>query len=223
VKVCHGDKRLTGLAQRAGGFNRTPYGSADPIDIGVPAKRDAYVCRTKERDGHDQRRRLPRSALERNDEPLRVELTAAARSTAKNMKAPHSAKQWVEGVEAGGGVVVPSDDHDLKVACVSGTSQEVVPEAHSRRRRVRGVEHIARDEDRIDLSISGGLEQPVDEAAMFVKSLDPVKNVTEMPVAGVEQAQSHGVRFYFRLGHGHGAAWPVGRTLIGVRCLITTN
>jgi hypothetical protein len=56
-----------------------------------------------------------------------------------------------------------------------------------RGRRVGGVEHVAGDQQRVRPFGHHGIEQPVEEALVFVAALEIVEGLAEMPVGGVQQ------------------------------------
>jgi hypothetical protein len=90
--------------------------------------------------------------------------------------------------QAAGRIVVAGDDDDLQVRRAQlGPLQEAVQLALGGGRRVCVVENVARDQERVGLFTDDGIEQPVEEALVFVGPVVIVQGLAEVPVGGVQQ------------------------------------
>jgi hypothetical protein len=84
-------------------------------------------------------------------------------------------------------IVVARDHHDRQLRHPRARpGQEIVELALRGRRGVGVVEQVARDQQRIDLFGLQLLEQPVQEAGVFVAALVLVQRLPQVPVGGVQ-------------------------------------
>jgi len=89
--------------------------------------------------------------------------------------------------------VVPRGDHHSQLGQTTvQLGQEGIPGLLGRGRRIRGVEHIARHQQRVDLVRLQGLQKPLQEARMLKITRIVPKGVPQMPVGGVQEPQAPG-------------------------------
>jgi hypothetical protein len=85
-------------------------------------------------------------------------------------------------------IVVAGDDDDLQVwRAQLGPLQETVQLALGGGRGVGIVENVARDQERVGLFTHDRIEQPVEEALVFVGPVVIVQGLAEVPVGSVQQ------------------------------------
>ncbi len=108
------------------------------------------------------------------------------------MEPLHRAQERIRRLQPRCRVVIPAGHHDLEMGHAPPRfDEEPVPEGLRLVWRVRGVEHVARDEDRIDGLALDRVEEPVNELPVLVGPFDAMEGVPQVPVGRVKEAQRH--------------------------------
>ncbi len=111
------------------------------------------------------------------------------------------------GLKASGGIVVASDHHDGQAgAQVQVVGEGGVEEFLGLARRIGAVEHVACDEEGVDVVFTDQGAQVVEEGAVFGVAAIAGQGLADVPIGGVEDAHSS-----LRTNHG-GHIWQVGVT-----------
>ena len=197
MAVAGREERLAGLAARPRRVEHRAVDAADPVDERVEASTGSHHRQVRgAQEGHrgDPRRHLAAAVGERDHELLGVDRRAAAAPQPRHRADdphPDVPEHRVGRAEAGRRVVVAGDHEHVEPG-------HARPRARRRSRvelrlrargRVRGVEDVAGDDERVHLLALEHVEQEREEARVLVLARVPVQRVPEVPVRGVADLQ----------------------------------
>ena len=198
VEVPHGHEGLAGLPAPAGLSQGGLVDLAHAGHQGVAPVEDAgldaagQVRRAEEGHGGTPGGHGPGGVVQGEHHALEVCLTALrAREGAQDLHAK-GLEHGVRGLEAGGGVVVATDDHHVQGGqAPPQLGEEAVPGAHGPGGRVGRLEDVSRDEQGVHGAGLQEVQQPGEEGVVLAVAGEVVQGVAEVPVTGVQDAQ-HG-------------------------------
>ena len=132
-------------------------------------------------------------AVQGHHQPLQVDLAVGAARYKTDDGGVHGFQQRARRFQSSGGVVVARNDDGVQVRHTRlGLLQKAVELLLRGSRRVGGVKHIARHQQRVDLLGHQGVQQPVQKTLVLKAPLKAMQGLAQVPVRGVDEAQGSG-------------------------------
>ncbi len=197
VEVPRQDDRLPVPLHSPRGGRRLRVDGRDARRLRVDTQRLPLVVSRSRETGEVRRpqvrhRRHPRPphavpVAQRDEEPVRVEAAVDAGQLPHDRHVERG-QDLARRLEARRRVVVAGDGNDPEaLPAPARRDEEPVPVALRRRGRVRGVEDVARDEERIDVALHDRVEEPREKGRVLLLAGRIVERVTEVPVGRVQE------------------------------------